>query len=110
MESFSVENFNDLELLQNHLVEIDSTGARVQDVCGKNLDELDKTVFFVGAKDLNEAKETFKSWFPANADLISMGDNMTVNLRDEAARLRARSISPPRSLAASSTICLCWPK
>ena len=83
VESFSVENFNELELLQNHLVEIDSTGARVQDVCGKNLDESDKTVFFVGVKDLNEAKEIFKSWFPANADLISMGDNMTVNLRDE---------------------------
>ena len=83
VESFSVENFNELELLQNHLVQIDSTGARVQDVCGKNLDESDKTVFFVGVKDLNEAKETFKSWFPTNADLISMGDNMTVNLRDE---------------------------
>ena len=46
VESFSVKNFNELELLQNHLVQIDSTGARVQDVCGKNLDESDKTVFF----------------------------------------------------------------
>ncbi len=83
VESFSVENFNELELLQNHLVQIDSTGARVQNVCGAALDESDTSLLFVGVENIEGAKEMFKGWFPENADIITTGNNMTVNLKDE---------------------------
>ncbi|MGM9706588.1 MAG: hypothetical protein ACI3YM_03110 [Prevotella sp.] len=83
VESFSVEYFNELEMLQNHLVEIDSTGARMQNVCGAALDESDTSLLFVGVENIEEAKEMFKGWFPENADLITTGDKMTVNLKDE---------------------------
>ena len=83
VESFSVENFNELELLQNHLVVIDSTGAWQMRINGEPLDDADTTLLFMGVKDIEEAKQIFKRWFPDNADIITMGDNMTVNLRDE---------------------------
>lgn len=83
VESFSVEYFNELEMLQNHLVEIDSTGARMQNVCGATLDESDTSLLFVGVENIEGAKEMFKGWFPENADIITTGNNMTVNLKDE---------------------------
>lgn len=82
-ESGSVEFFNELELLQNHLVAIDSTGAWKMRINGEPLDDADTTLLFMGVKDIEEAKQIFKRWFPDNADIITMGDNMTVNLRNE---------------------------
>ena len=82
-DSYLVEYFDELELLQNHLVELDSTGAWSQRINGSPLDDADTTLLFIGVKDIEEAKETFLMWFPDNVDIITMSNNMTVNLKDE---------------------------
>ena len=78
-----VEFFNELSFLQNSIVEIDSTGAKMGVSCGKALDEMAPTELYVGAENIEEAKEIFLSWIINKESVISTGNNITVSLKSE---------------------------
>ena len=78
-----VEFFNELSFLQNSIVEIDSTGAKMGVSCGKALDEMAPTELYVGAENIEEAKEIFLSWIINQESVISTGNNITVSLKSE---------------------------
>lgn len=78
-----VEFFDELSFLQNSIVEIDSTGAKMGVSCGKALDEMAPTELYVGAENIEEAKEIFLSWIINKESVISTGNNITVSLKSE---------------------------
>ena len=78
-----VEFFDELSFLQNSIVEIDSTGAKMGVSCGKALDEMAPTELYVGAENIEEAKEIFLSWIVNKESVISTGNNITVSLKSE---------------------------
>ena len=79
----AVEFFDELSFLQNSIVEIDSTGAKMSVSCGKALDEMAPTELYVGVENIEEAKEIFLSWIVNKESVISTGNNITVSLKSE---------------------------
>ena len=79
----AVEVFDELSFLQNSIVSIDSTGTIEDYVCGQALDELAPTELYVGVDNVEEAKEIFLSWIINKESVISIGNNITVSLKNE---------------------------
>jgi len=75
--------FDDLDYLQNSLVRTDSLGQFLYRTCGMPLDEADTTIVFIGADDLEMAKEKFRSWVPDDSLIQEKGDVMFYDLTDK---------------------------
>ena len=79
----STATFGDLDYLQNSLVRTDSLGKFLYRTCGMPLDEADTTIVFIGADDLEMAKEKFRSWVPDDSLIQEKGDVMFYDLTDD---------------------------
>lgn len=84
-ESKPVTSFDQVKYLQNNIIEIDSVGKMVQRVTGVPFNSADTTELTVGVEDVNDAKETFKSWLSPDTkveEATPSTQNLKANLKD----------------------------
>jgi len=67
----SIDKLDDLEMFQNFIAEVDSTGKLVGRCYGTPLDLSDTTHLFIGVENLEEAEEIFLGW-------CSTGENVSI--------------------------------
>lgn len=83
--------FDQVAFLQNNIVEIDSVGNMVRRMNGVVLHAADSTVVYVGADDIEQAAEYFRSWLSSDTKVevtLPSSTDLQADLKDSTGVVR----------------------